>query len=299
MIRIAVTGSMGQVASSLVERAGREFEVVLLGRRVFLLEDRAAVVAGIRSVKPDVVINAAAYTAVDQAEAEESLALAINGEGAGHVAEAAERIGAPLLQLSTDYVFDGDARPPLPRGRSDRTAQRLRALETRRREARRRAMRKQRHPAHRLALQPLRREFPQDHAGAQRDARRDPGRRRPARQSDLGPRPRDRPARGRRAGARGRFAGAPRRLPHDRGRRGDLGRIRRGDLRRGRRRGRRQTRVKPITTAEYPRPAPRPANSRLDNAKLQHAYGLELPEWRTSLAECCARLIAPKEGPPS
>ena len=85
MMRIAVTGSMGQVATSLIEQAGREFEIVLLGRRVFLLEDRGAVLAGLKAARPDVVINAAAYTAVDRAEAEESLAVAINGEGAGHV----------------------------------------------------------------------------------------------------------------------------------------------------------------------------------------------------------------------
>ena len=72
-----------------------------------MLEDRGAVLAGLKAARPDLVINAAAYTAVDQAEAEEGLALAVNGEGAGHVAEAADRIGAPLLHLSTDYVFDG------------------------------------------------------------------------------------------------------------------------------------------------------------------------------------------------
>ena len=60
MMRIAVTGSMGQVATSLIEQAGREFEIVLLGRRVFLLEDRAAVLAGLKAARPDVVINAAA-----------------------------------------------------------------------------------------------------------------------------------------------------------------------------------------------------------------------------------------------
>ncbi len=72
MMRIAVTGSMGQVATSLIEQAGREFEIVLLGRRVFLFEDRGAVLNGLKAARPDVVINAAAYTAVDQAEAEES-----------------------------------------------------------------------------------------------------------------------------------------------------------------------------------------------------------------------------------
>ena len=135
MMRIAVTGSMGQVATSLVDQAGPEFEIVLLGRRVFLLEDRGAVLAGLKAARPDAVINAAAYTAVDRAEAEEDLALAVNGEGAGHVAEAADRIGAPLLQLSTDYVFDGaldrpyrEDDPPGPRsayGRSKLLGERL------------------------------------------------------------------------------------------------------------------------------------------------------------------------------
>ena len=60
-----------------------------------------------KAARPDVVVNAAAYTAVDKAEAEEGVAIAVNGVGAGHVAEAASRIGAPLLHLSTDYVFDG------------------------------------------------------------------------------------------------------------------------------------------------------------------------------------------------
>src|SRR5664279_319394 len=59
MMRIAVTGSMGQVATSLIEQAGREFEIVLLGRRVFLLEDRAAVLAGLKAARPDVVFDGA------------------------------------------------------------------------------------------------------------------------------------------------------------------------------------------------------------------------------------------------
>jgi dTDP-4-dehydrorhamnose reductase len=57
-------------------------------------------------------------------------------------------------------------------------------------------------------------------------------------------------------------------------------------------RGRRLTRVKRIATADYPTPARRPANSRLDNAKLRRVYGLALPDWRGSLGTCCARLIS-------
>src|SRR5208282_6700591 len=57
-------------------------------------------------------------------------------------------------------------------------------------------------------------------------------------------------------------------------------------------RGRRPTRVKRISTADYPTPARRPANSRLDNEKLARVYGFGLPEWRRSVAACCARLLA-------
>src|SRR6202161_2524505 len=107
MMRIAVTGSTGQVANTLIERDEGKVEIVALGRPALDLTDRAAVVAGLEAARPDVVVNAAAYTAVDKAEAEEALALRVNGEGAGHVAEAAKRLGVPLLHLSTDYVFDG------------------------------------------------------------------------------------------------------------------------------------------------------------------------------------------------
>ncbi len=299
MIRIAVTGSMGQVASSLVERAGREFEIVLLGRRVFLLEDRAAVVAGIRSVKPDVVINAAAYTAVDQAEAEESLALAINGEGAGHVAEAAEQIGAPLLQLSTDYVFDGaldrpyrEDDPTGPRsayGRSKLAGERLVAERCANSVILRTAWLFSPYGANflktMLALNETRDEIP-----IVADQRGNPTSALDLATALLA------------VAARAHEDASPalRGVFHMTGSgEATWAEFAAAIFAEAGRRGRRLTRVKPITTAEYPRPAPRPANSRLDNAKLRRAYGLELPDWRSSLKECCARLVAPKEGPPS
>ena len=100
------------MATSLIERAGPKLEVIALGRPGFDLTDRAAVLAGLEAARPDVIVNAAAYTAVDKAEAEEALALRVNGGGAGHVAEAAARLGVPLLHLSTDYVFDGSLDRP-------------------------------------------------------------------------------------------------------------------------------------------------------------------------------------------
>ena len=106
-MRIAVTGSKGQVATSLLELAGPKLEMVPLGRPAFDLTDRAAVLAGLEAARPDVIVNAAAYAAVDNAEAEEATALKVNREGAGHAAEAAARLGVPIFHLSTDCVFDG------------------------------------------------------------------------------------------------------------------------------------------------------------------------------------------------
>ncbi|APH71817.1 dTDP-4-dehydrorhamnose reductase [Aquibium oceanicum] len=113
-MRILVTGSQGQVVSSLVEAAaGRSgIEVVAIGRPELDLADPASVHAAIAAARPDVVVSAAAYTAVDQAEDEPEIAAAINERGAGAVAEAAAKIGAPVIHLSTDYVFSGDGDRP-------------------------------------------------------------------------------------------------------------------------------------------------------------------------------------------
>lgn len=108
-MRILVTGSSGQLATSLVERAAAMpgIQLTALGRPRLDVTDRASVMAGIAASKPDVVISAAAYTAVDRAEDEPDRAYAINVTGAATVAEAAERVGAAVIHLSTDYVFAG------------------------------------------------------------------------------------------------------------------------------------------------------------------------------------------------
>ncbi|TPI71977.1 dTDP-4-dehydrorhamnose reductase [Mesorhizobium sp. B2-8-9] len=108
-MRLAVTGREGQVAASLVEAArGRDdVEVVAVGRPAFDLARPETVFAALEAARPDIVVSAAAYTAVDQAEDERDLAFAVNATGAGKVAEAAARLGVPVIHLSTDYVFDG------------------------------------------------------------------------------------------------------------------------------------------------------------------------------------------------
>ena len=85
--------------------------VVAVGRPSLDLLERTTVFRAIDESAPDVVINAAAYTAVDKAEAEPALAYAINADGAGHVAEACARRNASLIHISTDYVFGGPTGP--------------------------------------------------------------------------------------------------------------------------------------------------------------------------------------------
>jgi dTDP-4-dehydrorhamnose reductase len=108
-VRLVVTGRDGQVATSLLAAGqGRDgVEVVAVGRPAFDLALPDTVFDAIAAARPDVVVSAAAYTAVDQAEDQPELAFAVNAVGAGKVAEAAARLGVPVIHLSTDYVFDG------------------------------------------------------------------------------------------------------------------------------------------------------------------------------------------------
>lgn len=107
-MRIAVTGRAGQVVTSLVERGtttGRA--VIAIGRPELDLADPKSIRSALEAATPDVIVSAAAYTAVDKAESESELVYAVNGRGAGLVAEAARALGVPLIHISTDYVFDG------------------------------------------------------------------------------------------------------------------------------------------------------------------------------------------------
>jgi dTDP-4-dehydrorhamnose reductase len=110
---MAVTGKEGQVAHALREIGPRrDVEVLPLARPAFDLLRTESIRDSLLAVKPGVVVNAAAYTAVDQAEKEPDLAMQINGIAAGAVAEAAHSLNIPTIQLSTDYVFDGTKSTP-------------------------------------------------------------------------------------------------------------------------------------------------------------------------------------------
>jgi dTDP-4-dehydrorhamnose reductase len=113
-MRILVTGRSGQLAASLAEMAADrpDLELISLGRPEFDLEMTEQISEQIEAGRPDLVINAAAYTAVDKAETEPERAFAINRDGASAAARAAARLGVPFVHISTDYVFDGrQARP--------------------------------------------------------------------------------------------------------------------------------------------------------------------------------------------
>jgi len=107
-MKVLVTGSDGQLARALAERGAIPgIELIAAGRPELDLAVPGSALRAITAAAPDVVINAAAYTAVDEAECNRDLAFRINADGAGGVAAAAAEAGAAVIQISTDYVFDG------------------------------------------------------------------------------------------------------------------------------------------------------------------------------------------------
>ncbi len=110
--KVLVTGAQGQLGQALLALAPAEFEMVGCSRAELDITNPEQVQNCIAAHKPDVVINAAAYTAVDKAESEPEQARAINTEGARNVAAASVRCGAWPIQISTDFVFDGSQSTP-------------------------------------------------------------------------------------------------------------------------------------------------------------------------------------------
>jgi dTDP-4-dehydrorhamnose reductase len=110
--KILLTGKNGQVGADLAQLLPRLGEVVALDRRQLDLATPSDIRRTIRDHHPQIIVNTAAYTAVDQAEKEEALARAINTDAPGVIAEEAKKIGAMLVHYSTDYVFDGSKSSP-------------------------------------------------------------------------------------------------------------------------------------------------------------------------------------------
>ena len=111
-LKILVSGKTGQVAVELQKRLAGLGELIVLGRDELDLSQPEQIRAQVRAHKPDLIINAAAHTAVDLAESEPELAFAINAIAPGVFAEEAAALGIPLIHYSTDYVFDGSKPAP-------------------------------------------------------------------------------------------------------------------------------------------------------------------------------------------
>ncbi|MYN29056.1 dTDP-4-dehydrorhamnose reductase [Duganella levis] len=119
-MKVLLTGSTGQVGYELARSLQGVGDVVAVDRNVMDLSNLDQVREVIRSVKPQLIVNPAAYTAVDKAESEPELAYRINAEAPGVMAEEAKKLGAALVHYSTDYVFDGSQ--PSARGEDDAVA---------------------------------------------------------------------------------------------------------------------------------------------------------------------------------
>ena len=112
MTKILLTGKDGQLGQELQPLLTSFAEVVTVGRDTLDLSQPQVIEDLMEKVQPELVINAAAYTAVDKAESEPELAMAINGTAPGVFAKACQQLGATLIHISTDYVFDGTQSHP-------------------------------------------------------------------------------------------------------------------------------------------------------------------------------------------
>ncbi len=111
-MKVMITGAGGQLGSDVAGLLEGAYDAYTFTSKALDVTDRTAVMAAVARIRPDVVINCAAYTAVDKAETERERAFAVNGAGPGNLAEAALKAGARLVHISTDFVFDGEKTTP-------------------------------------------------------------------------------------------------------------------------------------------------------------------------------------------
>ncbi|MDH0893608.1 MULTISPECIES: dTDP-4-dehydrorhamnose reductase [unclassified Pseudomonas] len=284
-MRVLITGRHGQVSRELQLALGAEAELLVLSHEQLDLADGDAIRRQVRELQPDLLINAAAHTAVDQAESEPELAHTINASAPGVLAEEAAALGAPLIHYSTDYVFDGrkasayvesDATGPLGvYGRSKLAGeQAIREVGGQHLILRTSWVYSLHGRNFLLTMQRLLQEREElrvvaDQIGAPTWA--------------------------------GTIARATAELVRHwrEGRVGAWGTYHltgQGETSwfgfaeaiaaQLKAQGKPCARLLPIATSDYPTPAQRPANSRLDCSRLQHEWQIELPDWRQALLEC-------------
>src|SRR5438105_10967996 len=111
-MRVMILGALGMLGRDLVSSAPARMKLFPFSRAELDITDTKEVTAAVRETRPNLIVNAAAYTRVDQAETDTSEAFRINCEAVGSLASIAIDAGALLVHFSTDYVFDGNARKP-------------------------------------------------------------------------------------------------------------------------------------------------------------------------------------------
>ena len=288
-MRILVTGREGQVVRALVKLVSSRPELVVLpvGRPNFDLTSSVSPLPLFEGYRPDLIVNAAAYTAVDQAENEPEVAHAANSRGAGLVAAAAASINVPVIQISTDYVFAGDGEYPYretdpvgPAGvyGASKLAGERAVAEANPNHAILRTAWVYAAEGKNFVRTMLRLAKSRDEVGVVADQFGNP-----TSATDI---------------AEGIIKVALNllRKPEDPALRGTFHMTAAGEtswagfaeaiFMEAERRGGPSARVRPIATSDYPTPARRPANSRLNCRKLYQAHGVALPPWQDGLARC-------------
>ena len=112
-MKILITGSNGMLGHDLEKVLSDKHELVLTTSKTLDITDKQHTIDFIREVKPDIIINSAAYTDVDGCEENQNIAYAVNGEGVRNLSLACKEVDCALVHISTDYVFDGTAREPI------------------------------------------------------------------------------------------------------------------------------------------------------------------------------------------
>ena len=291
---VLVIGESGQLAQSLAEAShARGLRLVCLGQSRCDLSTRAPLASLSLPEKPAFIINAAAYTAVDQAEVEHARCMAINAEGAGQVADFAARLAVPLVHISTDYVFDGTSHRPY---REDDTPSPLGVYgESKRAGEMAVAARHADHAILRTAwlFSPFGRNFVKTilAKGLEAETLRvvDDQIGSPTSALDLAEAALTIGAHLAEQREKADWRGIFHVVNAGEASWRDLAQAIREEAQQ---RGARFAEIIGIPTHEYPTPARRPANSRLDSRRLAERHGVTLPVWRDALARCMARLMA-------
>lgn len=293
-MRVLVAGRTGQLAIELLERLPRDgHAVVALEAPELDLTDPDSIRRAVEQAAPEVIVNAAAYTAVDKAESQRDLAFAVNAIGAGMLAAAASARGLPFVQISTDYVFAGDGGAPYDEdaptgpasvyGESKLAGERAALVANPRTAILRTAWVCSPH-GHNFVKTMLRLGREREAVSVVADQHGAP-----TFAADLAdaiarmlPRLAAAPA-GDPAFGVFHLTGTPWTTWH-----GFAEAIFAGAAARGQK----VPRLSAITTADYPTPARRPADGRLDCGRIARIHGIEAADWRQSLSHCLDALTA-------